>query len=67
MPDRGQLPEGRGKAGPFHRGRDIRLIPRNALPTRARAAKAMMDFLRKATYVLSPTPLTSYDFGHEFE
>ena len=27
----------------------------------------MMDFLRKATYELSPTPLKSYDYGYEFE
>jgi hypothetical protein len=26
-----------------------------------------MDFLRKATYELSPTPFTSYDYGFEFE
>jgi len=29
--------------------------------------KAMMDFLRKATYELSPTPLKSLDYGFEFE
>lgn len=29
--------------------------------------KAMMDFLRKATYELSPTPLDSHDYGFEFE
>ena len=29
--------------------------------------KAMMDFLRKATYDLSPTPLPNYDYGFEFE
>ncbi|MDB0012008.1 lysophospholipid acyltransferase family protein [Paracoccaceae bacterium] len=28
---------------------------------------AMMDFLRKKTYELSPTPLRSYDYGFEFE
>ena len=28
---------------------------------------AMMDFLRRATYQLSPTPLRSYDCGYEFE
>ncbi|WP_212524622.1 lysophospholipid acyltransferase family protein [Actibacterium sp. MT2.3-13A] len=33
----------------------------------ARDPKAMMDFLRKATYELSPTPLTSYEYGFEFE
>ena len=30
-------------------------------------ARAMMDFLRKKTYELSPTPLRSYDYGFEFE
>ena len=29
--------------------------------------KGMMDFLRKATYELSPKPLKSYDYGFEFE
>lgn len=29
--------------------------------------KAMMDFLRQATYALSPEPLKSYDYGYEFE
>ena len=30
-------------------------------------SRAMMDFLRKKTYELSPTPLRSYDYGFEFE
>ena len=30
-------------------------------------SQAMMDFLRKKTYELSPTPLRSYDYGFEFE
>lgn len=42
-------------------------IPQAALQARAADAKAMMDFLRKATYELSPTPLKSYDYGYEFE
>ncbi len=29
--------------------------------------KRMMDFLRRATYELSPKPLRSYDYGYEFE
>lgn len=29
--------------------------------------KMMMEFLRKATYALSPEPLKSYDLGYEFE
>jgi putative hemolysin len=28
---------------------------------------AMMEFLRKATYALSPVPMKSYDYGYEFE
>ena len=30
-------------------------------------SRAMMDFLRKKTYELSPTPIRSYDYGFEFE
>lgn len=30
-------------------------------------AQAMMDFLRRETYALSPRPLPSYDYGYEFE
>lgn len=29
--------------------------------------KRLMDFLRRATYDLSPRPLRSYDYGYEFE
>ncbi|SEP56002.1 lysophospholipid acyltransferase family protein [Thalassovita taeanensis] len=42
-------------------------IAREELQARRSDAKAMMDFLRKATYELSPTPLKSYDYGFEFE
>lgn len=42
-------------------------IPRAEIDARAKDARAMMDFLRKATYELSPTPLASYDYGFEFE
>ncbi|MFS4579874.1 lysophospholipid acyltransferase family protein [Phaeobacter sp. C3_T13_0] len=42
-------------------------IGRDVLDPLASDAKAMMDFLRKATYELSPTPLKSYDYGFEFE
>ncbi len=37
------------------------------LDAHAKNPKAMMDFLRKATYELSPKPLKSYDYGFEFE
>ncbi|MBR9765158.1 MAG: acyltransferase [Rhodobacteraceae bacterium] len=42
-------------------------IAREELRIRAGDTKAMMDFLRKATYELSPKPLKSYDYGYEFE
>lgn len=42
-------------------------ITRDILDPMAGQSKAMMDFLRKATYELSPTPLKSYDYGYEFE
>lgn len=42
-------------------------IGRDVLDPLAKDSKAMMDFLRKATYELSPTPLKSYDYGFEFE
>lgn len=29
--------------------------------------RAMMEFLRRETYALSPRPLKSYDYGYEFE
>ncbi|SMX42623.1 lysophospholipid acyltransferase family protein [Actibacterium lipolyticum] len=42
-------------------------IPQAQLNALAGDPKAMMDFLRKATYDLSPNPLKSYDYGFEFE
>lgn len=42
-------------------------ISRDQLQPLAGDAKAMMDFLRKATYELSPKPLNSYSYGYEFE
>jgi putative hemolysin len=42
-------------------------IPASQIAARASDGKAMMDFLRKATYELSPTPFGSYDYGFEFE
>ncbi len=44
-----------------------RPIPRSTLDPLASDTKRLMDFLRKATYELSPTPLASYDYGFEFE
>ncbi len=42
-------------------------IGRDVLDPLARDSRKMMDFLRKATYELSPKPLKSYDYGYEFE
>ncbi len=42
-------------------------IGRDVLDPLAKDTRKMMDFLRKATYELSPTPLESYDYGYEFE
>lgn len=42
-------------------------IGRDILHRFSHHPKAMMDFLRKATYELSPTPLALYDYGYEFE
>jgi putative hemolysin len=41
-------------------------IPRDVLAPLAKDGKAMMDFLRKATYELAPGP-KSFDLGYEFE
>ncbi len=42
-------------------------IQQSQLDAHAGDPKAMMDFLRRATYELSPTPLKSFDYGFEFE
>ncbi|MGC3936677.1 lysophospholipid acyltransferase family protein [Roseobacter sp. EG26] len=42
-------------------------IKRDLLDPLAKDSKAMMDFLRKATYELSPDPEKSFDLGYEFE
>ena len=42
-------------------------IPRAALDKYAQDPRAMMDFLRRATYDLSPTPLNPAEIGFEFE
>jgi PAS domain S-box-containing protein len=42
-------------------------IARSEIAARAGAAKAMMDFLRRTTYELSPDPLPSLAYGYEFE
>lgn len=42
-------------------------IPRTEIDKRAKDGRALMDFLRRSTYELSPSPLDSYDYGFEFE
>ncbi|MEL6800245.1 MAG: lysophospholipid acyltransferase family protein [Pseudomonadota bacterium] len=42
-------------------------IPRAEIDAHRADARAMMDFLRKSTYALSPTPFKSLDYGFEFE
>jgi putative hemolysin len=42
-------------------------IPRSRLDAHRADTKAMMDFLRRETYALSPRPLKSLDYGFEFE
>lgn len=42
-------------------------IGRDILDPLGTDTRKMMDFLRKATYELSPKPLKSYDYGYEFE
>lgn len=42
-------------------------IPAHEIDSRKKDTRELMDFLRKATYELSPTPFTSYDYGFEFE
>lgn len=41
-------------------------IGRDVLDPLAKDSKQMMDFLRKATYELNPSPVKSFDLGHEF-
>ncbi len=42
-------------------------LPSEALQARRKDPKAMMDYLRKATYELSPTPINPLARGFEFE
>lgn len=42
-------------------------IPRSRIDAHRGETKAMMDFLRRETYALSPKPLKSLDYGFEFE
>ena len=42
-------------------------IPASKLAPLKADPRALMDYLRKCTYELSPKPLKSYDYGFEFE
>ncbi len=42
-------------------------IARAEIAARSGDARALMDFLRRATYELSPEPLADYGYGFEFE
>ncbi len=42
-------------------------IDRDALDSRAKDTKALMDFLRHSTYSLSPRPIANLSYGFEFE
>lgn len=42
-------------------------IERAELQSRAKDTKRLMDFLRRETYALSPTPLDTTSYGFEFE
>ena len=42
-------------------------IDRDVLDPMAKDSRKMMDYLRRATYALSPNPVKSFDLGFEFE
>ncbi|SEI90224.1 Putative hemolysin [Pseudooceanicola nitratireducens] len=42
-------------------------IPREEIARFAGETRALMDFLRRQTYALSPEPLKSFEYGFEFE
>ncbi len=42
-------------------------IPAHEIATRQKDARQLMDFLREATYGLSPTPYPCLDYGYEFD
>ena len=42
-------------------------IPAQEIASRQKDARKLMDFLREATYDLSPKPLPSLEYGYEFE
>lgn len=42
-------------------------IEQSEIDARAKDAPALMDYLREATYALSPKPLKNFNYGFEFE
>ena len=42
-------------------------ISQQEIANNSNDAKSMMDFLRRKTYELSPTPLETFEYGFEFE
>ncbi|CUH77057.1 lysophospholipid acyltransferase family protein [Tropicibacter naphthalenivorans] len=42
-------------------------IPPHQIAAHAADTRGLMDFLRKATYGLSPDPVKSFEYGYEFE
>ncbi|MEM7269626.1 MAG: lysophospholipid acyltransferase family protein [Pseudomonadota bacterium] len=42
-------------------------MPRNEIKAHSRDPRELMDYLRDQTYLLSPEPLASLDYGFEFE
>jgi hypothetical protein len=42
-------------------------IPQQQLQDRSKDPPALMDYLRRVTYDLSPVPFDDYDYGYEFE
>ena len=42
-------------------------IPQQQLQDRSKDSPALMDYLRRVTYDLSPVPFDDYDYGYEFE
>ncbi len=42
-------------------------IPQQQLQARSKDASALMDYLRKATYNLSPVPFGDYDYDYGYE
>ena len=42
-------------------------IPQQQLQDRSKDSPALMVYLRRVTYDLSPVPFDDYDYGYEFE